>query len=123
MDWFDPKKPDPNWFPDPLYLYETFRGNPRAFRYFSGVTPNPLLDADTQTHYRYDPDGKNLMPLIQGEVNSLHDYLFWADDRQIAHGVVRNGEWKLHLMPFESTTKNGRTQEIVSFRMKTHVWE
>jgi len=230
-DWFDPKKPDPNWFPDPLYLYETFKGNPQAFRYFSGGTgqqpvkkdsdirqrcitlamvqwmdkgigrilqtlkdeevyddtivlfisdnggatgmratnaplrgnkhtqweggirspflfswpaflkaqngtqvlddqqvakrqlihapvtaldflptllaingldslvPDPLLDADTQTHYRYDPDGKNLMPLIRGELDSLHDYLFWADNQEVAHGVVRKGQWKLHLLP------------------------
>jgi hypothetical protein len=39
------------------------------------------------------------MPLIRGEVDSLHDYLFWADDQEVAHGVVRKGEWKLHLMP------------------------
>ena len=35
-DWFNPRTPDPDWLPDPLYMYEQYATNPAAFRYFSG---------------------------------------------------------------------------------------
>ncbi|MEM9399028.1 MAG: sulfatase-like hydrolase/transferase [Verrucomicrobiota bacterium] len=234
-DWLDPKTPDPKWFPDPLYYYETYKDDPDAFRFFYGVEvtkkyeevirrrcrtvamnqwidkgigqiveklkdpngdgdysdsvydntiilflsdnggatvggasnaplsmgkhsnfegglrvpffiswpamlkkqygtavndigetvakqqlihapvmafdilptlleitgekplkPDPLLNAEAQAFYDYTPDGKSLLPLIRGEVDSIHDYLFWAQEKDsITTGAVRRDQWKL----------------------------
>lgn len=63
------------------------------------LNPDPLLNAETQAHYDYTPDGKSLLPLISGAATSLHDYLFWSDlqGSGISDGAVRKGPWKLHL--------------------------
>ncbi|MEM7673965.1 MAG: sulfatase-like hydrolase/transferase [Verrucomicrobiota bacterium] len=234
-DWSDPRTPDPNWFPDPLYYYETFKDDPNAFRFFAGVEvpkkyeelvrrrcrtlamnqwidkgigqivqklkdpngdgddsdsvydntiimfisdnggatpggasnaplsmgkqsnfeggirvpfflswpamlkkqygtakndigetvakqrlihapvmafdilptmlditgekplqPDPLLSEEARAFYDYTPDGKSLLPLIRGDVDSIHDYLFWAQTKNsITAGAVRRNQWKL----------------------------
>ena len=45
-DWYNPKTPDPNWFPDPLYIYEQFKDNTNAFRYFSGGSGQSAVKND-----------------------------------------------------------------------------
>ena len=51
QDWLNPKTPEPNWFPDPLYMYEKYKDNPDAFRYFSGGSGQRAVkdDADIRT--------------------------------------------------------------------------
>lgn len=73
----------------------------------NGLDPlasNPLLNPETQAFYDYAPDGKSLLPLIRGEVEKLHDYLFWADgSAPSADGCVRRDQWKLRLLPAGTT--------------------
>ncbi|MEM9025918.1 MAG: sulfatase-like hydrolase/transferase [Verrucomicrobiota bacterium] len=242
-DWFDPRTPDPNWFPDPIFLYETYKDNPDAFRFFGGsdvpkrreaamrnrsrtlamnmwmdkgigqivqslkdpngdgdtsdsvyentifmftsdnggtggggssnaplsggkhsnleggirvpfflswpkmlkeqngttlndlgdtvakqklihapvmafdilptlleitgeepLKPDPLLNAETRAFYDYTPDGKSLLPLIRGDVDAIHDYLFWAElKKSSSAGAVRRDKWKLSISDSGST--------------------
>lgn len=40
-------------------------------------------------------DGKNILPALQGQVDSLHDHLFWSSGGQSGKWAVRSGNWKL----------------------------
>ncbi len=68
------------------------------------LAPSVLLDEETQHFYDYSPEGSSLMPLIRGEADAIHDYLFWANGAAASDGAVRKGEWKLflnHGLPLE----------------------
>jgi len=45
------------------------------------------------------PEGKNLMPLIEGKQTSIHDTLYWEHERGRA---IRVGDWKMSSLPNKS---------------------
>ena len=42
-------------------------------------------------------DGRSLLPLIRGEVTSLHDYLYWSEGQIDYEYAIRAGDWKLYI--------------------------
>lgn len=60
-----------------------------------------ILEACGGNAANYELDGKSLVPLLEGEGDALHEYLFWEMEGQTA---VRKGKYKLVI--------NGRLEEF-----------
>jgi arylsulfatase A-like enzyme len=54
-------------------------------------------------------DGKDVLPMVRGEVPSPHESLFWKYGTQVA---LRRGNWKLILKGKESFEEDARLPEI-----------
>ena len=46
-------------------------------------------------------DGKDLLPLLSGKVDDVHDVIFGQQNRRLA--TVRDARWKLHVLPAADT--------------------
>ena len=46
-------------------------------------------------------DGKNLLPLLSGKVEQVHDVVFGQQGPRLA--TVRDDRWKLHVLPAGDT--------------------
>lgn len=56
----------------------------------------PSLSEITGIAPKKDLDGKSLLPLIKGEVETLHpEPLFWDSGNKMVNWVVRDGDWKM----------------------------
>jgi arylsulfatase A-like enzyme len=42
-------------------------------------------------------DGKSLLPLIRGEVDSIHESLCWSEGGDTGEYAIRQGDWKLYI--------------------------
>ncbi|MCU0858242.1 MAG: sulfatase-like hydrolase/transferase, partial [Pontiellaceae bacterium] len=62
------------------------------------ILPTVLDAADIEPVGGFDSlDGKSLLPLIRGEVSTLHDALFWSEGGETGEFAVRSGDWKLYM--------------------------
>lgn len=59
------------------------------------ILPTSLAAAQVPALERTTFDGKNLLPLLRGEAQSLHDTLFWSEGGGSGEWAVRSGDWKL----------------------------
>lgn len=47
-------------------------------------------------------DGRNILPALKGEVQTLHEHLFWSEGGASGEWAVRSGNWKLVANPQRS---------------------
>jgi len=48
-----------------------------------------------ETSEQHHFDGKSIIPVLRGDVDTLHDNLFWSEGRPTGEWTVRYGDWKL----------------------------
>jgi arylsulfatase A-like enzyme len=62
------------------------------------ILPTVLDAADIEPLNGFEAlDGKSLLPLIRGEVESVHDALYWSEGGEAGEYAVREGDWKLYI--------------------------
>ncbi len=59
------------------------------------ILPTALAAADITPHAGMEFDGRNLLPLLSGETDTVHDALFWSEGGSTGEWAVRAGDWKL----------------------------
>jgi arylsulfatase A-like enzyme len=62
------------------------------------ILPTVLAAAEIEPLNGFDGfDGKNLLPLIRGQVEGVHDALYWSEGGEAGEYAVRQGDWKLYI--------------------------
>lgn len=62
------------------------------------ILPTVLDAADIEPINGYEAfDGRSWLPLIRGEVNSLHDRFCWSEGGESGEYSIRQGDWKLYI--------------------------
>lgn len=59
------------------------------------ILPTILAAAKIATPTNRPLDGKNLLPVLKGETDHLHDQLYWASGARRGQWAIRSGAWKL----------------------------
>ena len=59
------------------------------------LLPTALAAAGLPFPRRKPLDGKDMLPALNGEVDTLHDQLFWSSGGARAKWAIRSGRWKL----------------------------
>jgi arylsulfatase A-like enzyme len=59
------------------------------------ILPTALAAAGLPTPRERPLDGKNILPALRGEVDRVHDHLFWSEGGESGAWAVRSGKWKL----------------------------
>ena len=59
------------------------------------LLPTALAAAGLPSPTKKPLDGKNMLPALKGEVDTLHEHLYWSSGGARAKWAVRSGRWKL----------------------------
>jgi arylsulfatase A-like enzyme len=59
------------------------------------ILPTALAAAGVSRPENEPLDGRNLLPLLLGDVQSVHDALFWSEGGSSGEWAVRSGNWKV----------------------------
>lgn len=59
------------------------------------ILPTALAAAGVRPSEEIHFDGKNMLPALTGETDTLHDTLYWSSGGSDAKWAVRQGDWKI----------------------------
>jgi len=59
------------------------------------ILPTILAATGIESPTERPLDGKNMLPALTGEVESLHGHLFWSSGGESGKWAIRSGKWKL----------------------------